>query len=640
MADPRAELQELRRIEQLEAKARGPARPDPKAPTAFEQEAQRTVNTTPAELIAGAAPTRFALGAASPVLGLAQLAARNPVGRALGQDKWVDEKLRQVEEIKKRGMTAYGNDPVSEAIGLSPTTDVVGTGGAVMGPAALAAMKLPMAATAGGRIGQGTAIGAAAGATTPVTEGDDFSGSKAAQAVTGALLGAAIPGGIDVVKKGAGVARNVVDPWLPGGIDRAVGRTANTAAGPKRDAVIAALERNRQIVPGSAPTAGEAAAPVGSAEFSGLQRAVEGRRPSAYFDRATEQEGARRGAITAIGKDKAALDEAIRARSSAASKNYGEADKMTVKSDEALNELMRRPSMEKVLVRARDLAKEQGRPFAIGRDTPEEVVSGRIVGASGKPLTSETIPAQRAEYPVQNLHYVKMAMDDLIKNPERFGIGASEARAIGGTQRQFVEWLGKKAPPYETARAAYAEASVPINRMQVGQELEKALAAPLGTAERPAAFAGAVREAPRTLKKATGQPRYDELGEVLAPEQTQAVTNVLADLKRSGQHEQLAKVGVEKARDLVGQVAPTVPAAGMFSPKYSVMRAISNRLAGRVEGKSLDRMAQAMENPELMARIMKAASPSERQAIVEALLAQKVGRGAVIGGATVEAQAY
>lgn len=561
------------------------------------------------EMLAAHPVTRFALGAAAPILGLAQLTARNPVSRALGQDKYLDEKLAQLERMKKAG----------GAEGF----DFAGLAGNVLSPASLATMKLPIAQSAGGRVAQGVSIGGSFGAASPVT-GGDYDSTKAQQIGVGALLGGAIPAGIEGVGKGVRAIRNLVDPWLPGGVDRAVGRTGNAAAGDRREAVIAALERNRQIVPGSIPTAGEAAADAGSAEFAGLQRVVTGRKPSEYVAREAENEAARRGAIEAIGKDKAALDVARGVRATQGQQAYGEAGKLVVEADRTLAGLMDRPSMSKIIDRARDLAREQGRAFEVKSAEPAK--AGLIVGESGHPLTQSS--AQQAKYPVESLHYMKMAMDDLIKNPERFGIGAAEARAISGTQKQFVQWLGEKAPPYDAARKAYAQASVPINRMEVGQELEKALTSSLGTAERPAAFANAVRSAPQTIKRATGNPRFDTLDQVLDPTQMQGVGNVMADLKRSSQYEQLAKAGIEKARDLVGQVAPSAPAAGMFNPKYSVARAIINRLSGKVEGKSLDRLSEAMLDPALMARLMRDATPAERREIVAAMLE----RGLVIGG--------
>ena len=133
-----------------------------------------------------------------------------------------------------------------------------------------------------------------------------------------------------------------------------------------------------------------------------------------------------------------------------------------------------------------------------------------------------------------------MAMDDLISNPERFGIGATEVKAIAGTRSDFLKWLTAKSPDYEAARKAFAKASEGINVMQVGQQLEKSLTAPLAAAERPGPFATAMREAPSTLKKATGTPRFKNLEQAVGAENAAAAEAVLADLSRAAQHEKLA----------------------------------------------------------------------------------------------------
>lgn len=395
--------------------------------------------------------------------------------------------------------------------------------------------------------------------------------------------------------------RNIIDPWLPGGTTRAAVRTAAQAAGPDRDAIAAAIRSPQELVPGSAPTAGEAAAPIGRAEFSALQELVKGRNPTPYENIAQAQNAARVSAVRTVGHDKPALEAAIGARTSDARVNYEQAGKELIAADDVLNTLMQRPSMDKVLSRAKDLAKEQSKAFKFGVDAPEQVVSGRIVGESGQPLTQQVIPATNSRFPVDSLHYMKMAMDDLIKNPERFGIGASEARAISETQKQFVAWLGKKSEAYDVARSTFAAQSRPINQMEVGQYLEGKLSPALSDlgasgSQRSQVYAQALRDAPGTMKRATGQPRYEELSEVLNPQQMRAVTGVGEDLARASTHERLARAGMEKARDLVGQIAPKVPAAGMFNPHYSVLRAISNRVAGKIEGKSLDELSRLMQS--------------------------------------------
>ena len=87
----------------------------------------------------------------------------------------------------------------------------------------------------------------------------------------------------------------------------------------------------------------------------------------------------------------------------------------------------------------------------------------------------------------------------------------------------------------------YAEMSKPIDEMKVGQILSDKLASPLEESERAAAFATAVKNAPATLKTSTGSSRYDDLGQVLSPENTASVNAVLEDLKRKAATDALAK---------------------------------------------------------------------------------------------------
>lgn len=573
------------RIEKIRAE-RGTPAPTPFVPSGEKE----TPSWTDPDVIAGNPVTRFAIGAAKPILGAVQLVENiNPVSKFLGTDRLVNEHLAQLEEMTQSGRKKLGSEGF----------DFTETAGTLLSPVSLKAMKMPAGKTAGERIWQGVALGGGFGATTPVTHGDDFWGSKAVQTVTGAILGGAIPGAIELGRKGGKIVRNLIDPWLPGGVDRAAGRTANEAAGAKRDAVIAALEQNRQIVPGSRPTAGEAAAPVGSAEFSGLQRVVEGRRPSAYFERANESEAARRAAVQSVGKDKTALEAAVSARTAASGENYKEAFEQAVKRDAELRAIWKNPFFKDEVGEAWKIAQAKG-------------LSPR------KNLT-------------EFLHFVKEGMDAKIQaanRPDAPAISRASQNATQDVKAQLLAWLEKKNPAYEVARKQHVALSKPINQMKLGQEVEQALVAPVTGAERAGSFGTAVRRAENVVSKATGKPRIQDL----TPSQRTVLKSIEADLQRSARHDQLAKVGTEKARDLVGQVAPAAPAAGMFNPKYSVARAILNRIAGRVEGKSVDRLSEAMENPDVMARLMRSATPSERAQIIDALLSTKVSRGAVVYG--------
>lgn len=548
----------------------------------FHQEAEKTLSYTPAELIAGSAPARFALGAAAPILGAGQL-----VSNALGGSD-LDERIRSVEQLKRRGMEAYGQEGM----------DIAGLAGTVMSPVSLGLMKLPMAATAGGRIKQGAAIGAGMGASLPVTEGE-FIPEKAVQVGTGAALGGAIPGAIEGVRATGRTLRNVIDPMLPGGAERAVGRTMLRAAGDKRDQVMQALRSPSELVPGSVPTAAEAAAPAGSAEFSGLQRLAEQRLPTAYADIQKAQEAARKAAIQAFGKDTVALRLAENARSAGANSDYAIAYAQMVRADPKLAMMAHNPYFKKALPTAFDLAEANG----------------------VNPKTNLT----------QFLHYVKGGLDDMLAgNTPATAIGRSEEKAVTNLKKQLVDWIGTKNPAYEAARSNFAAASRPIDRMKVGQELEKALTSPVGTSERPGVFANAMREAPRTLKKATGQPRFDSLDDVLTPEQAQAARSVLSDLARSSEREQLTRAGASRAAEIVGEAVPGLPATGPLHQRYMIFKTIFNRLGGKLGDKELEILAREMQTPVSALKSMEAAA--KREAIAQSIRADRLGRAAVIGG--------
>ena len=467
-----------------------------------------------------------------------------------------------------------------------------GTAGNIAGgiAAAVPAMAIPGVNTYTG-LG---ALGGAMGALRPVA-GDE---SRLANMGEGAALGVAIPAAISGGGNLARMGKNIVDPWLPGGINRTIGRTASAAAGPEKQAIIKALKSPQQIVPGSLPTAGEAAAPIGRAEFSGLQEVIKGRAPTAYENIGQAQNAARVKALRTVGQDKPALAAAVKGRAETAATNYGAVRNQPVDIDPKLSALLENPILQAPIKRAGVLSS--------GRGTPVNLESGQMT--------------------VGQLQDLKMALDDVIKDPQTFGIGASEAQLIGTLQKELVKLTAAKSPGWETARSTFAAQSKPINQMEVGQYLEGKLVPALNdfgasSSQRAAVYAQALRDAPGTLKRATGQPRYDELGKVLEPGQLQTVTNVGSDLARSATHERLAKAGTEKARELVGQVAPALPQAGMFNPKYSVVRAISNRLAGKVEGKSLDKLAELMQAGNLpkLAQAMEGLAPREKAAIAKLL---------------------
>lgn len=376
-------------------------------------------------------------------------------------------------------------------------------------------------------------------------------------------------------------------------------------------AIINALRGQTEIVPGSLPTAGEAAAGVGSTRFAALQESAEKITPTPYSDRQFAQDTARVNAIRQFGQDDAAMAAAKQAREATAATLYGQAGVQPIKIDATVRSLMDRPSMQMAVERARKIAKEDGITW----------------GAGG--------------YTAADAHYVKLGLDDLIRDPATFGIGKVEAAKIGGTRKKFIQWLEGQVPGYGTARSTFQAQSKPINQMEVGQYLEGRLTSALQgeNALRPGVFAGAVESAPQTIKKATtGASPYQKLEDILTPDQIKAVNAVRDDLAREARQKTLAARGrpagpsAENAYTAqMLEMAGGVQMPSLLSRVATVANAIMRRVTGKLDRKLAVELATDMLDPKRTATAIEVAQ--QRAARVEQGLApaRAAGRAAVKG---------
>lgn len=558
--------------------------------------------------IQASVPGRFIQGMADLPVGAMQL-GMNVAGMG-------DKVNPEIQAIKQRTEALRGPDA-----GI----DLANVGGNVVTGVVLGAPKA--AATAMQRIGQGMAMGAGYGAATPVIDGgEDFAGTKTGQIGTGALIGGLIPAVTSAVGGAYRTGRNLIDPWLPGGDVRAAVRTAETAAGPRRAAVAKALQEFKPAVTGERVGAGEAAARAGSAEFSALQRIAGERMPSEFAEmgRATNQ--ARQAAIQGVGQNEAALAAAQAARNATTGPMR----------DAALREANIVGVTPDKLVR--QIRAIESRPGLRASD---------VVSKSLGELKDKISGLRKNEFGFVNPQDLYTVRKELGNTISKFAQETKnwDQRLTSGLQRQLqgyiddaIESAGGKG--WKNYLSTYSEMSRPINQMQIGQFLENKLVPALNdqgasASQRGAAYAQALRDAPGTLKTSTGSSRYNDIAEVLTGQQMGAVRGVGESLGRSASYEQLARQGMPAAREMVGQVVPVAPAMGMFNPKYSVLKSISNRLAGKAEGKSLDRLAELMQDPQKLGELMNSVPIAERSALIQAI--REYARPAIMSGAATSA---
>lgn len=412
--------------------------------------------------------------------------------------------------------------------------------------------------------------------------------------------------------------RRVADPKFSALVDATEGRG---------QAIVNALRNYDEYVAGGMPTAGVAATPAGSTKYSALQAEVQRRMPTEYYERDVANKAARARALSEIAQDETALQTAKNARQSATKPLYGQADKQIILADDTFNTLLTRPSMEKALARAKQLASERNETFQIGKNVPEQKVGSAIVDVNGAPLDVKTIPAEYAKFNGKSLHYLKLAMDDLIKDPQLFGLGTNEIAAIKNTRGEFLKWFEGKSKSYGAAREAYSEASKPINIMQVGQYLEgklkPAIETPVG--ETAGRFSQALKDAPGTLKRSTGQTRFQQLLEILTPDQVKVVEGIRKDLAREAEFESQASAGAKSGKAVPAAELAKSPA--FFSKLATLANAFINGLQGKINQKVALELAAEMLDPKLAADVLEKAMA--RQAKGERLADpfQRAGRG-------------
>jgi hypothetical protein len=472
------------------------------------------------------------------------------------------------------------------------------------------------------------------------------------------------------------------------------GRLANDLAGDKRKEIIDLLKTQQEGPLGERLTAGQAAAPAGRAEFSGLERVVSPNQASGFDAIEQGQNQARAAALRGFGgtpKDiqwyeqgrdavtRPMRDEALANANVAGIKGGELAARLSGQTDSVVNALQDKGRFQTFGQQSANRASE-GRPGWISNadrvpeansavtDTAEILAArkaqagltdyqlqsiqahglekldpSKVVGHIDKILAT---PGDRAS-PLNEK--VLLGVRDLIDNAVRKGNGVLDARDLYQIRKEgvndVVASLTKDLDASTKNRAGslvnsiksqiddaiesaggsgwkdylrtYADMSRGIDRMRVGQFLENKLTAPMteqgaGVAQRGAAYAQALRDAPGTLKRSTGMPRYEELAQVLTPEQTATTGRVGASLARVMENDRLGSLGAKAASDRISAIEPPLPSAGMLSPVYSVLRAITNRIHGSVTSKVTETLAKAMQDPKAMAKLMESATPAER----------------------------
>lgn len=430
------------------------------------------------------------------------------------------------------------------------------------------------------------AIGALSGAIQPTETGAE----RLQNVGTGAVVAPAALGAVRGLTNTLGAMRAGVQPLTQGGQDRIVGNLLRRTAGQNADDVIGRLRGAQELIPGSPPTAGQVS---GSGGIAALERAAAQADPEQYAARQVQQNMARLDALRGIAKDETALAQAMKARDAAADPLYRKAIEEGVDPAAAAS---LKPQISNLLSRMPRVVMERARELAR--------IEGRVMGKEGD---------------VQGLHYVKMAIDDVISQQGDKGLGKFGERALLTLKGDLLTVLDDLSPTYGQARQAFAQASPPINQMQVGQALLNKLEPALTQGQTPVrmnaeTFARALREGDTLAQRATGFEGATLKG-TMSPEQLRLLEALRQDMSRSATAAQLGRgVGSNTFQNLAQE--NLMQAAGIQNLPQLLSRPVqmTNYALRSIYGSANEdmkrRLAQALLDPQATAQLMERAVPS------------------------------
>ncbi len=523
--------------------------------------------------------------------------------------------------------------------------NVTGALAQMLGPGFLArgtsAASVVLPTTLRGNLLQGAALGAA-----QPSLSDEERLTNAGVGGVGGLLGAAIP-------KAAGAAlrsaRSLLDPFTESGAAAKAARVVRASAeDPAR-----LLVRQPSAVPGVQRTLAEETLDPGVAQ---LQRAVAARSGATFDSLRRSNNASRVGALRSFAGDENAIADAIKARSAASSgareKAYAEgaefdAAQAAARQQElvATQELAARAAAENARMSSLGLGGSIPPPAEVPATSGvDDLLSevGQIVAARNGNLAVQPVLAgvqssiKQGGDSFAGLINSRDYVDALLTNKagEASKAAKSATRELMQIKGRLDEEIARRAPSFPDYLKSYQEASKPINRMQVGQELLKRGsrgqydAATGVEVLMPAQFGRQVTGLDRIAKTATGFKKATAAG-TLDPSDLAKIRNVNDDLSRQLFADDAARgAGSNTFQNFVtdGDILGAVQEMGINIPGAGIVRMLGKGGRERVN----QQLVTILTDPARAQEVLKRASASDRKVIQGALTAMGGGSGTAL----------
>ncbi len=552
----------------------------------------------PAEVYSG-----FIQGLRDPVDGLAQLLYEAlPEGvRESGDalNNWLSEKTGFIEKIPEGGFTQLLKDKearyqagrVKEG---DEGADLDRIGGNFVSMAVPGAQVRAVSAL--GKVAQGAALGAGYGAALP-TYGDEFWVEKGMQAAIGSAAGGALSASGVAAGKAIDAGKRILRPMTSGGRKADVTDTYQTLAGSEKDKIISALKsaKKGQTSAQAIANANRGSNDVFGASIVRLEKDLSKKSPITDKMRSVykKQSMDRKRSLDKIAKTDGDLAEAIKQRDSKAAPYYDAARK----SSNSINVETLRNSIDGVI---RDNINDTAITI------PLKNIQRKLKDATPRGLISTS-------------SHIKRLMNKTID-----GKNVYDKKVLTEIKEALDKSIEKSVADYDIAREIIRRESVPINRMKVGQELKKSLI-DATEQEKARPFVNALREAPRTVKRATGFTGNNTLENISSRAEMETFYKIRDELLTDESMSRLAK-GVDGVlSDISTQSKPQLPNA--LVREIMIANHLLKRLAHKDYGADYQRMMLDLQkNPKLLAKVLQ----TEKDRKVQSAVIRLVGEGAVV----------
>lgn len=175
-------------------------------------------------------------------------------------------------------------------------------------------------------------------------------------------------------------------------------------------------------------------------------------------------------------------------------------------------------------------------------------------------------------------------------------------------------------PGYQQAQKVFAAASPPVNQAKVLGAMQQVLTQPLGVGERAGPFMTALgRGETALLKKSTGAARYDDLSQVLSPQQMNVVKGVESELKRNAEVVRQTQAGADAMKIILEANQSKFRLPSFLDVKVTVTNQMLDILKDKMSANVLKELEKGFASAKDFETLMKKVPASQRLDVLRAL---------------------